>query len=189
MFFVRLFPGFAVLCTAVIATATHAVSPDTPFVEELGCREGPMEQFGRYLGDWDISDASLQSDGSTWKAGAGARWVFTCLGNGTAVQDFWMPGGGGVGTNLRTYNAKSESWDIAWIMTGMPNGFAHIQAKQESSGNIVMTYKSPVPEPPRRITFFPPEPGGWKWKMEQTFDKGQSWTEVYRLSARRHTPR
>jgi len=183
------FPGLIMACATVVAAAAYADTPEIPFGEESGCMEGPMEQFGKYLGDWNINDSSLQSDGVAWKAGAGARWIFTCLGNGTAIQDFWMPAGGGVGTNLRTYNTKTESWDIAWIMTGMPIGFAHIQAKQDDNGDIVMTYKSPVPKPPRRITFFPPKENSWKWKMEQTFDEGESWTEVYRISASRVTPR
>ena len=145
--FVNLFFPILILAFATVVTAaSYANNPDIPFGEESGCMEGPMEQFGKYIGDWNINDSSLQSDGATWKDGAGARWIFTCLGNGTAVQDFWMPTGGGVGTNLRTYNAKTGSWDIAWTMTGMPNGFAHIQAKHNDDGNIVMSYLSPDTE-------------------------------------------
>ena len=96
-----------------------------------------------------------------------------------------MPNDGGVGTNLRTYNKESASWDIAWSVTGMPAGFAHIQAKKDDNGDIVMMYKSPLPKPPRRITFFPPEKNSWKWKLEMSFDEGQSWTEVYRIQATR----
>jgi hypothetical protein len=184
--FARLFSaGLPVLFVLVTTQATFAGSPSVPFDDTSGCMEGPMEQFGRYLGDWDIADSSLGDDGTTWSAGAGARWTFACLGNGTAIQDFWMPNGGGVGTNLRTYNNKTQSWDIAWTMKGMPIGFAHIQARQSDNGDIVMTYKSPIPTPARRITFFPPGENSWKWKLEQTFDAGTSWTEVYRISATR----
>ena len=188
--FVKLqFPCLILAGVILIAGAATADTPEVPFGEESGCMEGPMEQFGQYLGDWNISDSGLQSDGTTWKAGPGARWIFSCLGNGTAIQDFWMPTGGGVGTNLRTYNTQTESWDVAWTITGMPIGFAHIQAKQQENGEIVMTYKSPVPNPPRRITFFPADENAWEWKQEQTFDEGLTWTEVYRISARRSDPR
>ncbi len=146
------------------------------------CMQGPLAQFGRYIGSWNIEDSRLSDDGSKWMAGAGARWNFVCIGNGTAIQDFWMPAGGDVGTNLRTYNPDTESWDIAWAITSMP-GFAHIGAVADAAGNIVMHYKSPLPDPLRRITFFPPDADGWNWKLEVSADDGNTWTEVYRIKA------
>ena len=84
-----------------------------PFDNDSACIESPLAQFGRYIGNWDIEDSQLGQDGETWSPGEGARWNFACLGNGTAIQDFWMPPDGTVGTNLRTYNPQTESWDIA----------------------------------------------------------------------------
>ena len=147
-----------------------------------GCMKGPMEQFGRYLGDWNIADWSLSQDGKTWTTGKGARWNFTCVGNGIAVQDFWMPNGGGQGTNLRMYNAKTQSWDIAWIVkTG--GGMTHIGAKQDEAGNIVMRYVSPKPVPDRRITFFAPDDTGWDWHLDVSSDGGKSWRLIYKIRA------
>lgn len=154
------------------------------FSESSGCMEGPLAQFGRYIGKWKIEDSSYQREDGSWKAGAGARWDFACLGNGTAIQDFWMPNDGGTGTNLRTWNKETGSWDIAWTMTGM-SGFAHIGAKQADDGSIVMEYKSPIPVPPRRITFFEPEADRWDWKLEISPDEGETWVEVYRIKATR----
>lgn len=165
------------LCSPVLAT-------NIPMGETAGCMEGPMAQFGRYIGDWDIADSTLAKDGSGWSDGAGARWDFVCIGDGAAIQDFWIPNGGPVGTNLRTYNPETESWDIAWAVKVQP-GFAHITATQNDAGNIVMRYKSPVQDPPRRITFYPPDENGWNWTLEFSFDKGESWTEVYRIRATR----
>ncbi|GAB5487907.1 MAG: hypothetical protein Pars2KO_14770 [Parasphingorhabdus sp.] len=150
-----------------------------------GCLIGPMKQFGRYLGDWDIADEQLQQDGKTWQPGKGARWNFTCLGNGTAIQDFWMPNGGGFGTNLRMYNKDTESWDIAWSNNITP-AMAHISAREDSAGNIVMRYVSPQQSPARRITFFPPTDTGWNWKLEISSNGEKTWREVYRIKA---TPR
>ena len=93
-----------------------------------------------------------------------------------------MPAGGNVGTNLRTYNPETKSWDIAWAITSMP-GFAHIEAVEDAAGNVVMHYKSPLPDPLRRITFFPPDADGWNWKLEVSTDNGNTWTEVYRIKA------
>lgn len=161
-----------------------AAQPVLPFGNPEACMNGPMEQFGRYIGDWSIEDEQLSKDGAEWQPGKGARWIFVCLGDGTAVQDFWLPADGKVGTNLRTYNTETETWDIAWAIDSLP-GFAHIQAREDESGNIVMHYKAPLPDPPRRITFFPPDDGGWRWKLEFQLD-GENWTEVYRIRA---TPR
>lgn len=146
------------------------------------CMEGSIAQFGRYIGDWKIDDESFAKDGSGWSPGQGARWTFVCIGDGTGVQDYWMPNGGGFGTNLRIYNPETESWEIVWA-TPAQKGLMHISAKQSDSGAIVMDILSPVQDPPRRITFFPPDDTGWNWVMEMSFDGGETWTAVYRIRA------
>lgn len=159
--------------------------------ETEGCMSGPVAQFGRYIGDWDIADQGLQKDGVTWKPGNGARWNFTCVAGGAAVQDFWMPNDAegnklpGGGTNLRIYEPKTESWEIAWATTGAP-GFTHINAKQNDAGDIVMHFVSPEQNPPRRIIFYTPTDEGWDWSMDMSFDGGENWTTVYKIKA---TPR
>lgn len=175
------------LVTAFVSAAAHAEPPTLPFDSQTGCNEGPLAQFGQYVGDWNIEDSSLSQETGTWEPGEGARWIFTCLGDGTAIQDFWMPAGGPVGTNLRTYHTESGSWDIAWAIKGTP-GFAHITAIQNAAGEIVMQYKSPQQDPPRRITFYPVEEDRWNWKLEFSFDGGENWTEVYRIKATRVAP-
>lgn len=170
--------------TLLFAISAFAQDGSIPVREKSACMEGPLAEFGQYIGDWDIEDSQLSQDGKEWTAGAGARWNFVCLGDGTAIQDFWMPNDGPVGTNLRTWNPNTESWDIAWAIKGLP-GFAHIQAKSDDDGNIVMRYKSPIPDPLRRITFFPADANGWNWTLELSSDEGANWTEVYRIKASR----
>ncbi len=172
------------LATLLLSVAATGADDSIPVGEKSACMNGPLAQFGQYIGDWDIEDSRLSEDGSGWAPGAGARWNFVCLGDGTAVQDFWMPNDGQVGTNLRTWNPDTESWDIAWTSKGMP-GFAHIQARMSEDGNIVMHYKSPLPDPLRRITFFPPDADGWRWTLEISSDQGANWTAVYRIKASR----
>jgi len=172
------------LATAFLSMVAQAEESALPFKNQAGCNEGALAQFGQYLGDWKIEDSGLSKETGEWEPGQGARWIFTCLGNGTAIQDFWMPSDGEVGTNLRTYNKETESWDIAWAIKTTP-GFAHITARQNAAGEIVMHYKSPLPGPPRRITFYPADDDGWKWKLEFSFDSGENWTEVYRIKATR----
>lgn len=169
-------------------TGVAAVAADNaesvPIAEKEVCMEGPLAQFGRYVGDWIIQDWRLDQNGVDWIEGDGARWNFICLGDGTAVQDFWIPNGGSIGTNLRTYNSETNSWDIAWAITPAP-GLSRIEAKQQEDGSIVMHYKTPQPDRARRITFFPPNEDGWKWKLEISTDQGVSWVEVYRIAAHR----
>ncbi len=160
----------------VLMGAANAVEPENP------CLKGSMAQFGRYVGDWTIEDEALAQDGSGWAPGKGARWVFECIGDGTAVQDYWMPNGGGYGTNLRTYNPDTGTWEIVWAAQSQ-NGLMHIGATQDENGNVVMDVQKPVQDPPRRITFFPPTDSGWNWVMEMSFDDGETWTEVYRIKA------
>lgn len=173
------------LLTLLLHFAATATAQSVPVGEKAACMNGPMAEFGQYIGDWDIHDSQLSQDTGEWTDGAGAQWNFVCLGNGSAVQDFWIPNNSDfVGTNLRTYNEETSSWDIAWTIDPMP-GFAHIQAKLQDDGSIVMNYKSPVPDPIRRITFFPPDANGWNWKLEVSSDAGLNWTEVYRIKATR----
>jgi len=156
----------------------------TQATTENNCLEGPMAQFGRYVGDWKIEDESLARDGSGWSPGKGARWVFECIGDGTAVQDFWMPNGGGFGTNLRTYNPDTGAWEIVWAAQSL-NGLMHISAQQTDDGNIVMDILRPVQDPPRRIIFFEPDEDGWSWVQQWSFDGGETWTDVYHIRATR----
>lgn len=161
---------------------TAALADETvPLNAATDCMDGPLAQFGRYVGNWTIEDSVRDEGTGKWEAGSGAQWNFVCLG-GMAIQDFWLPPDGRVGTNLRTWNAETESWDIAWTITGM-SGFAHIRARQDAAGNLVMRYVSPQPDPDRRITFFPPDEEGWDWKLELSRDGGEKWIEVYRIRA------
>jgi hypothetical protein len=165
-----------------LASIVIADDDGLPFGNTEACMEGPLAQFGQYIGDWKIEDSTLAKDGSGWTDGAGARWIFTCLGNGTAIQDFWFPANGAVGTNLRTYKPDTGDWEIVWAVDKQ-SGLSHIHAEQDETGNIVMHVLKPKPSPLRRITFFPADESGWKWKLEFSNDEGETWLEVYRISA------
>lgn len=169
-------------CLCIVFSPGAAAAEAIPISPADACMAGPLAQFGRYVGNWNIEDSMRNPESGEWEEGAGAQWNFVCLG-GTAIQDFWLPADGRVGTNLRTWNSETESWDIAWTITGM-SGYARISARQDDAGNLVMRYVSPQPQPDRRITFFAPDALGWNWKMEFSEDGGASWLEVYRIRAR-----
>ncbi len=164
-----LYPALA-FCQGFDSTASNKVD---------GCLKDPIAQFGKYIGDWNIKERRLGQDGN-WTEHTGTRWNFKCVGDGIAVQDYWLPANGNVGTNLRIYNADTESWDIAWTATATP-GMARINAKVQDNGNIVMHYVTEI-SPNRRITFFPPHENGWEWQLELDLpDLG--WTKVLELYA------
>lgn len=175
----RLAPIFLASC--LIGSTAEAEAP-TATAEADACLEGPMAQFGRYVGDWKIADEQITSDGSGWEPQQGARWIFTCLKHGVAVQDYWHAEGGGFGTNLRTYNPDTETWEIVWA-AGNLNGLMHISAVADDDGNVVMDILKPETPQPRRIIFFEPDEGGWDWVQQWSFDDGETWTDVYRIRA------
>ncbi len=170
------FAASLLLVTNAFAGPGHAHDDDE------GCMQGPVAQFGRYIGDWRIEDETLAQDGSGWSDGAGARWRFECVGGGVAVQDYWMPLTGGFGTNLRTFNPSTDSWEIVWTARLAP-GLQRISARENENGEIVMSIDYPVPPQPQRIIFYPPKDGGWNWAMQWSLDEGKTWFDVYRIKA------
>jgi hypothetical protein len=79
---------------------------------------------------------------------------------------------------------ETDSWEIVWAIQGVP-GYVQIVASQNDTGEIVMKYRSPEQNPPRRITFYPADEAGWTWKLEFSFGGGDTRNEVYRIKATR----
>lgn len=180
---ISIFAAFLILPSSGFAKSPTVLPlPGVIMGEDTGCKIGDMAHFGRYIGDWKIQDWQLQKDGS-WVEQKGARWIFKCVGNGVAVQDYWLPSGGGVGTNLRIYDPKEKLWKIVWTATGAP-GETRISAKKDVQTDAVIMHVTPVPgKPRRRITFFPPTSDGWDWAMDFSKDEGQTWRTVYKIKA------
>ena len=173
---------FAAISAALLTLHAHATDTTAGSLAADACMGEGVAQFGRYIGDWKIADEQLARDGSGWGPGQGARWTFKCVGDGTAIQDYWMPNGGGFGTNLRSWNPDTEAWEIVWAATGL-NGLQHISAKLQDNGDIVMHIESPKPPQQRRIIFHPPDENGWTWAQQWSMDGGETWFDVYRITA------
>lgn len=56
--------AFGIFSALFLAGAALAAEPTPEYADQAACMEGPMAQFGRYIGDWDIDDERLAADGS-----------------------------------------------------------------------------------------------------------------------------
>lgn len=146
------------------------------------CDHEGVEQFGRYIGAWDIQDWNFDADSGEWISGAGATWTFMCLANGVAIQDFWETEAGGFGSNIRTYNADTNKWDIVWAANNQ-KGIMIIEAAQDENGDMIMDVVSPTPNQPTRIIFHPPDEDGWNWEMLISPNGDQHWRAIYKIRA------
>ncbi len=142
-------------------------------------------QFGQLVGVWDITDETLQSDG-TWKADSGAEWIWYYVLDGHAIQDDWIAPARHVptaetprqyGTNLRIYDPAAERWDLAWISNTDRKLSTFTATMQDDA--LVMRGTTANGQA-SRITFFDITPTTFEWKLELGQEDG-SWTEVYRI--------
>lgn len=62
-----------ILAAILAVSFAQAGEPPVLFGDKSACMEGPVAQFGRYIGDWKIEDESRAKDGSGWGPGTGAR--------------------------------------------------------------------------------------------------------------------
>lgn len=146
-------------------------------------------QFGQLVGIWDITDETIQADGS-WQAGEGAEWIWYYILDGYAIQDDWIapPRYGTTqadtlrqhGTNLRIYDPAAQRWDLAWI-SNSDKKLSTFTATAQGDSALVMrgTHASGNDA---RITFFDITDTRFEWKLEFAQEDG-SWLEVYRIHA------
>jgi len=69
--------GLIITTSWLIIALPAQANESLPFGNDAACMQGPLQQFGRYVGDWKIEDSQLQQDGSGWTPGGGARWIFS----------------------------------------------------------------------------------------------------------------
>lgn len=140
------------------------------------------------LGEWVISDSSLDKQGQ-WQAGKGASWHFYTILNGQAIQDDWIAPaldqpepetGRQFGTNIRIYNPKENRWEMAWasVKGQKVDTFTAI----EHDGAIIMSGQ--FNGQTSRITFYDIKTNNFAWKLELQ-QPNELWLEVYRINGTR----
>jgi len=113
--------------------------------------------------------------------------------DGRAVQDVWKPlanADGQVlqGTNLRTYDAETGIWNVAWTISSSArietfissyrDGVIHISAQRAATGVF--------PAHMMHISFYNISGQHFDWKYETSpLTDGKNWSEISRLSCDR----
>ena len=179
-------------CTSPVQEEAEPSATETTFDPGTLNPNAPPEtaQFGQLVGIWDITDETIQSDGS-WQAGEGAEWIWHYILDGHAIQDDWIapPRYGATqsdtlrrqyGTNLRIYDPVAQRWDLARI-SNTDKKLSTFTATAQGDSALVMrgTHASGNDA---RITFFDMTDTRFEWKLEFAQEDG-SWLEVYRIHA------
>lgn len=148
-------------------------------------------QFAFLIGAWDCATRSMKPDGSGFVDGR-ARWTGYWILNGWAIQDDWestRPDGAAVhGTNVRSFNPKTQKWDNRWLSSGTLQ-WKYFEAERVGE-TMVMTGNEERDRAGReyvdRNVFHEIGEDSWKWRKDRSFDGGQTWIEgVAFIEARR----
>jgi hypothetical protein len=161
---------------ALVASGPNANAPEQ------------VQQFGQLMGNWSCQGSAPQPDGSWQDSPSRAAWTWYYVLDGFAVQDVWKPGNpkAPMGTNLRTYDAETDSWLMVWA-TQTQARFDHFTATFQD-GQIVMLgdrwARPAFAAHKARITFFNIDETHYDWKYEGSTD-GETWSEQSRLDCDR----
>ena len=181
---------FLILVSVMVAGPAQAglisTAPNPEAPEQL-------TQFGQFQGVWKCTSQNRQPDGS-WKQRPGvATWTWYYVLDGHAVQDLWEPDReanpkAAVGTNLRTYDAETDTWHMVWTTATEPV-FATFRAGA-TNGNLVMFGERAATRAfsahLARITFHNISDEHFDWKYEASSARSShQWQEVSRLSCDR----
>jgi hypothetical protein len=154
-----------------------------PVADELG-------PYGQFIGNWEFDNEYRREDGSI--ECASGEWRFDWALEGRAVVDVWTypkrsdraltgAGPGGLGVTVRTYDADSGTWNVAWsaangtflLLKGRRAGEEIVQEGREADGRIV------------RWIFSEISGSAFTWRSESSKDEGKTWTLDQVMKARR----
>jgi hypothetical protein len=154
-----------------------------PVADELGL-------YGQFIGNWEFDNEYRRENGRVEHASG--EWRFDWALEGRAVVDVWtypkrsdraLAGGGpeGLGVTVRTYDADSGTWNVAWssangtflLLKGRRAGEEIVQEGRETDGRIV------------RWIFSEISGSAFAWRSESSKDEGKTWTLDQVMKARR----
>lgn len=172
----KLFVTFVVsLFFAGIASAHEA--PTAGFGTLSPSAPPETAQFAFMVGEWSCKTRGRGPDGSLI-AGPDSTWTGYYILDGWAIQDDWVSAATR-GTNIRTFNPKTNKWDNRWVASGSLQ-WKYYEAEQVGE-TMVMTGGEGVDAQERqfmdRNTFHEIGKTSWKWRKDRSFDGGKSWIE------------
>ena len=145
--------------------------------------EAPPEvaQFGFLVGEWDCTTRSMKTDGSGFSEGK-AKWSGECILDGWAIQGYWvaqLPNGKTVhGTNIRSFNPKTEKWDNQWVATGSLQ-WVYFEAQKIGDTMVMIGGEGSDPNGDYidRNIFYEIGTESWRWRKDRSYYGGNTWFE------------
>ena len=144
-----------------------------------------MAQFSFLVGEFDCSWKSKIDSEGNYATGSGGKWIGKYTLNGYAFEDDWISGSL-IGTTWRTYDRVNKRWICKWLQSGTDNpiGFTrdYFYARYEDNKILIDAEgKDTRGEYKDRIMFYDISDDGFKWKIERSYDGGETWIENMRI--------
>lgn len=148
--------------------------------------------FGRFEGVWDVDITFLDDDGNTIFHGPG-EWAFAWVLDGRVMQDVLTfpdlkdptatePGKRNIGTSLRHYNPKTDTWRVVWIGASS-NNLCFLQASED--GDDLLLERSEEGSSLLRWRFSNITKDAFHWTGHYSKDGGDNWILEQDMHARR----
>lgn len=139
-----------------------------------------MAQFAFLVGEWDCKLTSLNGQGQ--RVESTGRWVGYYTLGGYAFQDDWYAASGSRGTTWRSYHPFKKKWVNTWLManTDRAPGFAEgwfYGTWQDGEMRLQASGSDTIGDFVDRIVFTEIEKDSFTWKMDRSYDGGESWIE------------
>lgn len=142
-----------------------------------------------FIGQWEMETIDIQPDGTFVKGKA--KSIVKYILDGNAMQDDFMTIGesGEIlfwGTSIRSYNPRTDKFQIVWIMPGY-RGLTDIVAEWKED-KLISTGKGYdyAGEFLERFEYYDIKKNSYSFKMDRSYDGGETWIENFgRMKAKR----
>ncbi len=167
-------------------------SPATWSLPGLGAEEPDpalrerMRLFGQFVGDWDIDWWWLDPDVTEHRSTG--RLYFRWILGGRAVQDVWSRMDGNppretpAGPTIRFPDLGTNTWTSVWIAPAR-RLLRRFVARQVGDEIVLETMKDDGN--PEHWIFSDITPTSFRWRSEESWDRGKSWRLTEEMHIRR----
>jgi len=143
----------------------------------------PVEtaQFDFIVGSWNCTTKFMKPDASGYAEGK-ARWIGYYILDGWAIQDDWIgvrpDGGESHGTNVRSFNPRTGTWDNRWLAAGSLE-FKYFESEQVGDTMVMIGGEGKDGRGAfiDRNVFHDITADHWSWRKDRSYDGGETWIE------------